>query len=98
MKATEAEARIWITQIARKVGVESSYDLIQCDKLPLGCSRSAGFAAPQGQHRQLGSVAGLLLVTRSVYIPHSRQSMLRPVPALLHVLGWAHFPNTSLFL
>lgn len=79
--------------------MENSYGLIQPDKQPLGCSRSVGFAAPKGQHRQLGSVAGLLLVTHSVYIPHSRQSMLRPVPALLHVLpGWARFPNTSLLL
>lgn len=99
MKATEAEPGVWITQIAGKVGVENSYDSIQCDKLPLGCSRSVGFAAPEGQHGRLGSVAGLLLVTHSVYIPHSRQSVLRPVPALLHVLpGWARFPNTSLFL
>lgn len=44
-------------------------------------------------------MAGLLLVTHSVYIPHSTQSVLRPVPALLHVLpGWARFPITSLFL
>lgn len=99
VKAAEAEARVWITQTAGKGSMENSYDLMQHDKRPLGCSRSVGFAAPRGQHGQLGSVTGLLLVTHSVYIPHSRQSMLQPVPALLHVLpGWARFPNTSLFL